>query len=62
MHRARPEGRLVIGFGAGREYAFADFFADAETAGLQPDVLLSSWDLRPFSPDSEFLVAVLSAR
>jgi SAM-dependent methyltransferase len=52
-------GRAVIGFGAGRGYAFADFLADAATAGLEPDLLLSTWDLRPYTPDADFLVAVL---
>lgn len=56
-----PGGRAVIGFGAGRGYPFAQFLADAESAGLMPDLLLSTWDLRPFRADSDFLVAVLSA-
>jgi SAM-dependent methyltransferase len=55
----RDDGRAVIGFGAGRGYAFDEFLADAATAGWAPDLLLSTWDLRPFTPDSEFLVAVL---
>ncbi|MBK5223471.1 MAG: class I SAM-dependent methyltransferase [Acidimicrobiia bacterium] len=53
------EGRAVIGFGAGRDYAFEEFFADAASAGLAIDLLLSSWDLRPFTDSAEFLVAVL---
>jgi len=48
-----------VGFGAGRGYPFAEFLADAEANGLIPDVLLSTWDLRPFRSDSPFLVAVL---
>lgn len=55
----RPDGRVVIGFGAGRGYAFEQFFADVATAGLRVDVALSTWDLRPFHPTSGFLVAVL---
>jgi SAM-dependent methyltransferase len=58
----RGAGRVVIGFGAGRGYPFADFLGDAEAAGLTPDVLLSTWDLRPYTADSGFLVAVLGAR
>lgn len=58
----RDRGRLVIGFGSGRDYSFAEFFEDVEMAGLVAEVLLSTWDLRPFTPDSEFLVAVLSRR
>ncbi|GJF08534.1 SAM-dependent methyltransferase [Mycolicibacterium cyprinidarum] len=53
------EGRAVIGFGAGREYEFAQFFVDVADAGFTPDLLLSTWDLRPFTDDSDFLVAVL---
>jgi SAM-dependent methyltransferase len=52
-------GRAVIGFGARRDYGFGEFLDDAAEAGFTPDVLLSSWDLRPFTEDSEFLVAVL---
>jgi SAM-dependent methyltransferase len=55
-----PGGRVVVGFGAGRGYAFDAFFADAVTAGLRVDVALSTWDLRPFTDGSDFLVAVLS--
>lgn len=55
----RDEGRAVIGFGAGRDYQFAEFFADAAAAGLAPDLLLSTWDLRPFTDNSDFLVAIL---
>nr|WP_306254510.1 class I SAM-dependent methyltransferase [Ornithinimicrobium cryptoxanthini] len=52
-------GRLVTGFGAGRGYPFAEFLDDAAAAGLHADLLLSTWDLRPFTDDSDFLVAVL---
>lgn len=53
------DGRAAIGFGAGRGYAFEDFLADAAEAGWAPDLLLSTWDLRPFTPDADFLVAIL---
>lgn len=55
----KDDGRAVIGFGAGRDYEFADFLDDAATAGFAPDLLLSTWDLRPFSDNSDFLVALL---
>jgi len=55
------QGRVVIGFGADRGYAFDDFLADATAAGLSPDVLLATWDLRPFGPGADFLVALLRA-
>ena len=54
-----PDGRAAIGFGAGRGYPFEEFLADAQAAGWAPDLLLSTWDLRPFTPESDFLVAVL---
>jgi hypothetical protein len=53
------DGRLVIGFGTGRGYGFDDFAADAATAGLRFDLRLATWDVRPWTPESDFLVAVL---
>ncbi len=55
----RDGGRIVTGFGAGRDYDFDEFRADAAAAGLVAQVELSSWDLRPLTADSDFLVAVL---
>ncbi len=55
----RGDGRVVIGFSAGRDYEFVQFLDDAAAAGFAPDLLLSSWDLRPFTDDSDFLVALL---
>jgi SAM-dependent methyltransferase len=54
-----PDGRAAIGFGAGRGYPFEEFLDDARASGLAPDVLLSTWDLRPYAPDADFLVALL---
>ncbi|MCV7150370.1 class I SAM-dependent methyltransferase [Mycolicibacterium pyrenivorans] len=53
------DGRAAIGFGAGRDYEFAQFLDDAAEAGFATDLLLSTWDVRPFTDDSEFLVALL---
>jgi SAM-dependent methyltransferase len=55
-------GRIVTGFGSGGHYPFDDFFDDVERVGLAVELRLSTWDLRPFSADSEFLVAVLARR
>ena len=57
--RLADTGRAVVGFGAGRGYAFADFFADVEASGLVREQTFSTWDLRPFTPDAGFVVAVL---
>lgn len=53
------EGRVVVGFGASRGYEFSTFLTDARQAGLEADLLLSTWDLRAWREDSNFLVAVL---
>ena len=47
-----------MGFGGNRGYAFDTFFDDA-AAGLEVQQRFSTWDLRPFTPESDFLVAVL---
>lgn len=52
-------GRAVIGFGAGRGYDFDQFLDEAAAAGLALDLKLSTWDLRPFRDEDNFLVAVL---
>jgi hypothetical protein len=56
----REGGRIVTGFGAGRDYAFTEFLEDVAAVGLAADLLLSTWDLRPFTDDADFLVAVLT--
>ena len=53
------DGRLVVGFGVGRGYTGEEFFRDAERAGLVLQVSLATWDLRPWTPESDFLVAIL---
>lgn len=55
----RADGRLVVGFGAGRDYSFEEFRADCAAAGLTADLELATWDLRPLRPDSDFLVSIL---
>ncbi len=54
----RDGGRAVIGLGAGRGYEFGQFLDDAAAAGFAQDLLLSTWDLRPFTDESDFLVAL----
>lgn len=56
----RPTGRVAVGFGAGRDYDFGEFADDVVRAGLVEDLRLSTWDLRPFTEQSDFLVSVLS--
>lgn len=52
-------GRVVIGFGTGRGYELDEFFDDVSGAGLTVALKLGTWDLRPFTDESDFLVAVL---
>lgn len=52
------DGRVVLAYGAGRGYAFDEFFADLATAGLTLDLALSTWELHPFTETSDFLVAI----
>ncbi|MEZ5382479.1 MAG: class I SAM-dependent methyltransferase [Microthrixaceae bacterium] len=54
------EGRLVVGFGADRGYDFDEFRAHTAEAGLTTDLELGTWDLRPFTDESDFLITVLS--
>src|SRR5699024_1326167 len=56
----RADGRAVVGFGAGRGYPFAEFFADAAATGWSVDLRMRGWNLLPFEPGSGFLVAVMS--
>ncbi|MDO4908571.1 MAG: class I SAM-dependent methyltransferase [Corynebacterium sp.] len=60
VSKVAPGGRLVVGFGAGRGWHFDNFIAMVEAAGMNTDVLLSSWDLRPYKEGSDFLVAIFS--
>ena len=56
----RVGGRIVTGFGSGRDYEFDEFFDDVKSAGLVAELRFSTWDLRPFTEQSDFLVAVLT--
>jgi SAM-dependent methyltransferase len=53
------DGRIAIGFGDHRGYGFDEFRGDVATVGLEVDLELSTWDVRPFRAGSDFLVALL---
>jgi len=61
-----PEGRLLIGFalsgapaGTSRAYPADEFVADCAGAGLEVESRFASYDLRPFTDDSDYVVHVL---
>lgn len=54
-----PDGVVVVGFGAGRGYLLEDFDRDAAEAGLALEHRFSTWDLRPWTSESDFAVSVL---
>lgn len=58
----RPDGPIVIGFGRDRGYALEQFDADIAAAGLCVDQRFGTWDLRPYTPESDFAVTVLRAQ
>jgi SAM-dependent methyltransferase len=53
------QGRVAVGFGRGRGYEFDEYRDDVGAAGLAIDLELATWDLRPFTPEADFLVTVL---
>lgn len=57
----KPGGRFIVGFGAGRGWAFDDFLTMAAQAGFTVENTFESWDLQPFDEESTFLVAFLRA-
>jgi SAM-dependent methyltransferase len=62
----RADGRLLVGFalsgapaGASRTYPVEEFVADCADAGLEVESRFASYDLRPFTDDSSYVVHVL---
>ncbi len=58
----RPNGRIVIGFRRSDDYAYGRFDADIAAAGLDLEHRFSTWDLEPFTRESDFAVSVLRVR
>jgi SAM-dependent methyltransferase len=64
-----PEGRLLVGFalsgapaGTSRTYPAEEFVNDCKAAGLEVESRFASYDLRPFTDDSDYVVHVLRRR
>jgi SAM-dependent methyltransferase len=61
-----PDGRLLIGFalsgapaGTSRSYPADEFARDCDAAGLRIESRFASYDLRPFTEESDYVVHVL---
>ncbi|QDQ98421.1 methyltransferase domain-containing protein [Tomitella fengzijianii] len=55
----KPEGVLVVGFGMGRTLTVEEFDEHVAAAGLRVRQRFGTWDLEPWTPDSDFVVSVL---
>src|SRR5690606_16667195 len=55
----RADSAVVVGFGMGRGYSPAAFDDDIASAGLHVEQRFGTWDLRPLTDDSDFMVTVL---
>lgn len=55
----RPGGRIVIGFRRNDDYSYGSFDADITAAGLRLEHRFSTWDLEPFTRESDFAVSIL---
>ncbi len=54
----RPGGVVITGFALDRGYSIDQHRLDAEGVGLIHEQLFATWDLRPFTDDADFAVAV----
>ncbi|WP_181311048.1 class I SAM-dependent methyltransferase [Nocardioides campestrisoli] len=58
-----PDGRLVLGFRKDPEgYTVADLDTDAEAVGFALEHRFATWDLVPWTEESDFAVTVLRRR
>lgn len=62
-----PGGRILVGFHTfvalehAREYSPDEFAEDCRSVGLGVDALFGGYDLRPYDPDGDYAVHLLSA-
>jgi len=57
----RPGGKLLIGCRLDRDYGVDALDVHAEAAGLRRTQRFATWDLDPFTPDSDFAVSIFVA-
>lgn len=53
------DGRIVVGFGMGRTLTVEQFDEHVAAAGLRVEQRFATWDIRPWTPESDFAVSVL---
>ena len=58
----RNDAPVVVGFSQARGYSLKDFDHDLSIANLEMDLRFSSWDLRPWTPDSDYSVTIARTR
>lgn len=54
----RPGGRAVFGFATDRAWSVADLDADASAVGWSFEARYATWQLDPFTPESDWAVSV----
>lgn len=55
----RPGGRMVFGFRRSEDYPFDAFDRDVVAAGLALEQRFGTWELDPFTEESDFAVSVV---
>ncbi|MFT3663280.1 MAG: class I SAM-dependent methyltransferase [Gordonia sp. (in: high G+C Gram-positive bacteria)] len=55
----KDDAPLVVGFHTDRHLTLDAFDAAADQAGLRLDLRLATWDLRPWTPESDWAVSIL---
>jgi SAM-dependent methyltransferase len=59
MSLTRPGGRIVTGFATDRDYRVGDLDGDAAALGLAVEYRFATWQLDPFTVDSDWAVTIL---
>lgn len=57
----KPDAPLVVGFHTNRHLTLDAFDAAVAEAGLRVDLRLATWDVRPWTPESDWAVSILRA-
>lgn len=55
----RPDAPLVVGFHTDRHLSLDAFDDAVAEAGLRVDLRLATWDVRPWTPESDWAVSIL---